>query len=171
VFAERVIRNRLIDYFRKEQVFHHQIPFSSLANSEEQYDDVQNRIDVGQSLDEFSRQQLNEARRLEIEEFQLLLADFSVTISDLVQLAPKHEDSRLQLIAVARQLAADKHIVTQIISTKKLPLNEMADKLAVSRKTLERHRKYLIALTIILTDAFPYLQSFLKFTERRESHE
>ncbi len=165
-FSERVIRNRLIDYFRKEQVFRDQIPFSSLASNEEQYDEVQNRIDASQSLDEFSRQQMNEARKLEIEEFQLLLADFSVTISDLVQLSPKHDDSRQQLIEIARQLAADKHIVEKIINTRKLPLNEMAEKLTVSRKTLERHRKYLIALTIILTDAFPYMRSFLKFTEK-----
>ncbi|GHU99999.1 hypothetical protein FACS1894211_06430 [Clostridia bacterium] len=42
-----------------------------------------------------------------------------------------------------------------------LPLKELCELTGVERKTLERHRQYILTVTLICTDDYPYLQEWL----------
>ena len=160
-FAETMIRNKLVDYFRQQQKFDAQIAFSSLANADEDFVDVQERVSRSSSLNQFAQEQLQEARKLEIAELQQTLRPYGIQFADLVKLSPKHDDSRRMLGSLAQRMVEDDSIRNAILTTNKLPLLEVSNRLAASRKTLERHRKYLIALTVILAGSFPNLRSFL----------
>jgi len=161
LFAETIIRNKLIDYFRQQKKFNVQVPFSSLADNNEDFQDVQERLDRVPAMEQFHQEQLQEARKLEINELQTLLATFGIGFAELVKLSPKHDDSRQALIALAHRMSADGAIIHSILYEQKLPLQELTKRFTVSRKTLERHRKYLIAITVILNGSFPHLRSFL----------
>ena len=45
---------------------------------------------------------------------------------------------------------------------KRLPIKELEKQVNVSRKTIERNRKYIIAISIILFGEFDYLRDYLK---------
>jgi RNA polymerase sigma factor len=46
-----------------------------------------------------------------------------------------------------------------------LPIKELLEVAEVSRKTLERNRKYIIAVAIIHNGPYPYLREYLQITK------
>ncbi len=159
-FAEGVIRRRLIDYVRKEQRFAGQIPQSAFeveGDEDERFDPV----DAKEAVERFERDRIAEDRRLEIETLSAQLADFGITFSDLVECSPKHEDSRRMLIGIGEQLSKNAELSGLLLAKKTLPLKEMTELVEVSRKTLERGRKYIIAVTLIHLGSFPHLKSYV----------
>jgi RNA polymerase sigma factor len=46
--------------------------------------------------------------------------------------------------------------------TGKLPVKELTERCSVSRKTVERNRKYIIAVAIMLSGAYPFMHDYLQ---------
>jgi RNA polymerase sigma factor len=63
----------------------------------------------------------------------------------------------------ALRLAADPALLGYLLEKKRMPLKELADTFDLNRKTLERGRKYIIAVTIILhhQDELPHLKTYI----------
>lgn len=161
-FAETVIRRRLIDYIRKEQRFQQQIPYSSF-DVEDGEENVMNPIEVHQAIEQYENQRSIEERRGEIMELNRVLAEFDIRFADLVKTSPKHADSRNALLEIGRVLAADYQMMRLLIGKRMLPIKELLERVQVSRKTLERNRKYIIAVALILNGPFPYLRDYLQY--------
>lgn len=159
-FAETVIRRRLIDYVRKEQRFSKQLPYSSFEVEDEE-ESVINPVEIHQAVEQFEIDKSAEERRLEIMELQQSLLDFGISFFELPEISPKHEDSRKMLFAIGRKLAEDQAMIHMIKTKKMLPIKELLEVVQVSRKTLERHRKYLITITLILIGPYTYLREYL----------
>lgn len=49
-----------------------------------------------------------------------------------------------------------------LFEKKQLPVKQLEKLVAVSRKTVERNRKYIIAMAIIITGDYVYLKDYLK---------
>jgi RNA polymerase sigma factor len=49
-----------------------------------------------------------------------------------------------------------------LYAKKRLPIKELERHVHISRKTIERNRKYIIAIAIILSGEFHYLQDYIK---------
>ncbi len=171
LFVEKIIRNKLVDYFRREKKHLRNIPISSLLNRDQDDEDWQNPSIIKEAMDRFELEQLHEARRLEMAEFQEVLTDYNISFHDLAQRAPRHDDSRRTLIELAQILARDDHTIRFILNNKKLPLNEIENISKVSRKTIERHRKYLIVLILLLEGSYPYIKSFLNIQTSTDEEE
>ncbi len=161
LFVEKIIRNKLVDFFRREKKHLRNIPISTLMNQEFDDEDWQNPTFVKEAMDRYELEQLHEARRLEIAELQTVLREYKISFHELVERAPRHDDSRKMLLELAQILARDDHTVRFILNNKKLPLNEIENISKVSRKTIERHRKYLILLVLLLEGSYPFVKSFL----------
>ncbi|WP_165847709.1 sigma-70 family RNA polymerase sigma factor [Ammonifex thiophilus] len=153
-FARWVIRSRLIDFCRRENC--------SWVSLEE----------AGLREKEGGEAELAWERREEIERYAALLSEFGIKLSDLVKASPKHRDTRERFIKAAKALASEEALFDQLRKTKRLPLNELASLTGIPRKTLERGRRYLLALSLIFgcPEEFPYLYSYLHgiLSERRE---
>ncbi|XEC93671.1 RNA polymerase sigma factor SigI [Paenibacillus tarimensis] len=160
-FAETVIRRRLIDYVRKEQRHMNSVPYSAFDSNDEEESAV-NRIEQQQAMLQYDIQVQADERRLEIGDFGMQLSKYGITFSELVEVSPKHVDSRRMLSDIAKQLAFDPVLYEQLQNKKQLPIKELLSITDVSRKTLERNRKYLIALAIIYNGSFPFLKSYLE---------
>jgi RNA polymerase sigma factor len=174
-FAETVIRRRLIDFLRKEQRFRGQIPYSSFEVEDDE-DNIINPVEIHQAIEQYEKQKGIEERKSEIADFSRVLADFDIQFSDLVEASPKHEDSRKMLFSIGRLLAEDSAMMRILLTKRMLPIKELLEKVDVSRKTLERNRKFLIALALIRNGPYPYLRDYLHMDadtpkERREAHE
>ncbi|GIP34434.1 RNA polymerase sigma factor SigI [Paenibacillus sp. J2TS4] len=160
-FAETVIRRRLIDYIRKEQRFSQHIPYS-VFEVEDDEDNIINPVEIRQALEEYDKEQDAEERGNEIQELNGSLGKFDICFSDLVKISPKHIDSRQTLHHIGRLLSEDSELMSQLLQKRMLPIKELLDKVKISRKTLERNRKYIIAIALIFHGPYPHLKQYLQ---------
>jgi len=157
-FAKTVINRRLIDYFRKESK--HQV--LSLTPLEPDKDDLYDY----ESASSFKRYK-EEAQKSDFAEtvknYTTVLAEYGIIFEDLVEVSPKHKDSKATLWRVAQELCKHSDLLKHLTKTKLLPLKELELLTDVKRKVLERGRKYLIATALILSD--PEFESLKGFTQ------
>jgi RNA polymerase sigma factor len=163
-FSEQVIRRRLIDYVRKEQRFSQQLPYS-LFDVEDEEDNVINPVEIHQAIEQYEKQKGMEERGGEIIELNRCLADFGIRFSDLIDASPKHDDSRQALFAIGKQLSDSAEYMRTMLTKRVLPIKELMDVVKVSRKTLERNRKFIIAVALIYNGPYPYLRDYLHIKE------
>lgn len=160
-FAETVMRRRLIDYARKEMRHRAHIPYSAF-DTEDDDNNVINPVETKHAVERYSEAMAARERRLEIAEISEVLREFGISFEDLAEVSPKHVDSRMMLLEIGRTLGEDEALMSVLMSKKMLPIKELLDKVSVSRKTLERNRKYLIAVALIHSGSYPYLQDYLR---------
>ena len=53
-------------------------------------------------------------------------------------------------------------ILDNFLKTKKLPITEIANNTKVDKKTLERHRKYLVAIILAYTNGYDIIRNHIK---------
>ncbi|SFS48605.1 RNA polymerase sigma factor [Paenibacillus sp. BC26] len=160
-FAETVIRRRLIDYVRKEQRHAGIVPYSAFDQDDEEEMTV-NPIEMKEALQRYSVAQDVEARRLEISEYDSRLKQFGISFAELPDLSPKHSDSRILLISISKLLANAPELYEIMETKQKLPIKELCEMAGVSRKTIERNRKYIIAIALLHNGDYPYLQEYIQ---------
>ncbi|MCL6575414.1 RNA polymerase sigma factor SigI [Kyrpidia sp.] len=159
-FADTVIRRRLIDYFRSRENRVRDIPMAELETEDEE-DHPYNKIEIQKSLEIYETTQIEDARREEIERYSAWLAEFGISLEELVELSPKHADARWNAMQVAKVIASRPSFSDYLLRKKSLPLKELVDEVGVSRKTLERQRKYIIAITLVLIGDFELLREYI----------
>ena len=156
-FAYKVIHRRLVDYFRQEAKHQKTVPLLTSGPNEEE---IQNQEVVAKAFESYRDEELSKMRRLEIEIFKKALAKQGITLDELVKKSPKHRDTRENLFHVAKKLVSEKQLLHKFLHQKKLD-KEIASYLGMHRRTLNRHRKYLTALTIVMTEDLALVRSYL----------
>lgn len=159
-FAETIIRRRLIDYFRTQKSHQRQVPWTEFDVLDDE-DNATNFVEVQSSVDAFARSEERRSRAEEIAEYAKQLTAFELTFTDLVDLSPKHADARKSAIEVARLIANDPTMRAYVFERKSLPLKMLEDVADVSRKTMERQRKYILAVVVLLCGDFDFLRSYI----------
>ncbi len=159
-FAEVLIRRRVIDYIRKQTKHQHiSYDFDNTAHD----DDSPGTIIVNElSFEEYKKKTEEEVRKEEIVHFQALLRSFDLSFTDLVDHSPKHADARKNAIMVAKILAENEELRKLLLEKKRLPIKQLEEMVDVSRKTIERNRKYIIAIALILLNDYLYLKDYIK---------
>jgi len=171
-FAREVIRRRLIDLYRRNRSRWREIPAGSLAEGEFATDPAGGGqagggwgIEATQLVEaERLHQEMEETdeRQEEVFRYREALAAYGITLDELVEFCPRHEDARRRAIEVARILASRPDMVQHLRRTGELPLKALSALTPVSRKTIERQRKYIIAIVVILTEDLPHLKEYLR---------
>lgn len=164
-FAEMVIRRRLIDHFRRTARRRREIPMAGLTTENED-ETESNRVvflaEVRDAMRNYTQQLEARERREEIMRFKERLAEFDIRFDDLVKDAPKHSDTRLRSMGIASLVSNRPEYRSYLLKRRSLPLKDLENEAGVSRKTLERHRKYIIAIALILIGEFTYLREYIK---------
>jgi len=157
-FARIVMVSRLTDYQRHEKK--NALAMVPLPGS----GDGPNDIELHKAWEVYWKEAAERDREEEILEFEKLIKKYGVSFEELVLCSPRHRDTRQALMLAAHELAKNQHLVDEFHKKKKLPLAELEKNTGVGRKTLERGRKYIIAiaLLIIRQEDFLYLFSYLK---------
>lgn len=164
-FAEMVIRRRLIDHFRHETASSRlEVPLSGLVTETEdgEVDNPLLQVETREAQKQFEDAVLAQERREEIGRLSRALAGMGIRFQDLVDQSPRHRDARDRALEVARRIVQHPDLADQVRQRGNLPLKELEGLASVSRKTLERQRKYIIALVLILSGDFPHLGEYLK---------
>mgnify|MGYP000906299327 CR=1 FL=1 len=160
-FVSVVVKRRLIDYYRRNKTRHLEIPFSNFEDDAEETSTLQ-LLEQKEAEKVYSQQEEARERQEEIVYYTRLLAEYNITLRELVKCSPKHESARRRAILAAELLANDPELVARFRKYKELPLKEIENKLPFSRKTLERHRKYIVALLLVRTEDLPHIRAYLK---------
>ncbi len=156
-YASMLIRSRIIDFQRKET--RHKGHISLHATSGE--DEHELLEEVADSRDYYEESDDRQATRREIEELSLVMAQFDVSFSDVADNCPKQERTLQACAAAIRYAGANKHLLEELLRTKKLPLTQLVLGSGAERKTLERHRKYILAMLLIQTNGYEIIRGHL----------
>ena len=157
-FAGRNIKNRLIDYYRKEKRHLGMISLNQPSGDEED----------GELIDSFSDQKSETDERIsaqatkeEIQEFAKKLAEFDISFSDVADNCPKQQRT-LEACHIALRFSC-KHpeLLDVLLKTKKLPMAKLEEGAKISRKTLDRHRKYIVAIMLAFTNGYEIIRGHL----------
>lgn len=157
-FAELVIKRRLVDYFRRQK--QPEIPLSELETEDDEGNPL-DTVERRQALDEHARRLEAEERKHEIVRYAKRLAEFGITFSELVAVSPKHEDARERALEAARLVATQPQLAQHLLTKRELPLKQLEARVGVSRKTLERQRKFIIAVALIMLEDFYHLRQYI----------
>ncbi len=164
-YARLLIKRQLIDYFRR---YNKPTP---LPLDEEEVGLV---VETCLSVPEFYQQEQNRERAAEVREYSAELAEWGLTFANLVEVSPKHRDTRETLLRAARELAQDSILWSQVKRTKRLPMQLLTEKTGLHLKVLERGRKYVLAVALLISRShdYIYLREYVIPQERsRTSHE
>lgn len=161
-YARIVIRSRLMDFFRKESK-HQSISLEDYKLSDGEYLQ-QTPMEAAKAWENYVAERAAKERQEEVKEFGCYLAQFGLSYNELVQASPKHRDTRETLTKVAWDLATNENLINQLIDKKRLPLAELTVLTGIKRKTLERGRRYIVALALLIyhREKFIYIYSYLK---------
>ncbi|MCG9969027.1 RNA polymerase sigma-I factor [Pelotomaculum terephthalicicum JT] len=158
-FAGDVIKMRIIDYYRKNKAEANCLPLSAFECSEE----ISYGRPAAGALDPVGERV---ERECDLASFLDSLKEFKISLDDLVKNTPKHRDSRLLSIKVARIIAGDPELMGDLYKKKTIPLRKVLDKIKINPKTVERHRKYIITICLVLTGNMETLKGYIEQTEK-----
>lgn len=156
-FAEIVINRRVIDCIRKSNKFKSEYPYTFFDTDEEE-----NRIE--KTVPDKS----NFTQKIEIQEeimnFKANLLSYGITFADLVKLAPKHKDTKKLCINITKMLSDDQGLSGKLEKEKRLPVADIVGCFGLNRKTVEKHRKYIIALYLVIKSDMEVIKGYVDLT-------
>lgn len=156
-YASVIIKNALIDFFRKTGNTPHLV-----FNSENDDIDGADYIDYKISLNQYEIDRENEKRSEEIAQFSLELARYKLSFSELVNSSPSHVDTRNSLLNVALVCSSSEDILNYIKDKGLLPVSQIALITNTKKRYIEKWRRYLLTLILILSsNDYPYIKSYL----------
>ncbi|MBX6350838.1 MAG: RNA polymerase sigma-I factor [Clostridia bacterium] len=161
-FAEMVIRRRLADHYRRARRVR-EVPLGEFE-AEDEEGEAFNPAEVEAALRAHARREEEEARRADVLRFRALLAEYGLSLEDLVRESPRHEDARRRAMRVAKVVAETPAFASYLRRRKALPLAELArvPGIGVGRKTLERQRRYIVAIALVLMEGLDSLREYVK---------
>lgn len=159
-FAAQVIKRRVIDYKRSNYKNQKVYPFTYFED--EEYENFEERY----LNDDFSSQFDKIEIREEIILFNQKLDEFGITLEDLVLCAPRHRDSKQHSIRIARLLAENRELYEKMDRKKNIPMVDLMKLVDVNQRTIERNRKFIIAVCLILNSGLDVLKGYVKNAEK-----
>lgn len=156
-FCSVCIRNRLIDESRRQKAYADNVIPLYPENTENSHAVPE----LSASLDSYSKEQERLVLCEEIDRLNTSLNSFGIRFQELPKICPKQDRSRRQCLALATEIIHSENYKTTLFNQKKLSQQELAKNLGISAKTVEKHRKYIITLVILLLGDYPGIRSFL----------
>lgn len=157
--ASRNIRNRLIDYQRKEA--RHR---GLLSLDQEQFDEgsptLLESLDVGE--DEIGDRIEGAAAQGEIAAYVKDLAAFGLGLSDVADSCPKQDRTLTACHQVLAYAKKEPDLLRKMLASKQLPVTALAKGSGVNKRTIDRHRDYLVALLLAYTNGFELIRGHLQ---------
>ena len=157
-YAARAIRNRLIDHYRVEKRHGNVVSLHAPAGDQEDQPLLDTLPDPRDQIGDY---EARSASQQEIQEFSAQLGRFGITFSDVADNCPRQERTLAACRRVLDYARSQPQLLSQVERTGKLPMAELALGSGVEKKTLERHRKYLVAILLAFTNGYEIIRGHL----------
>ena len=89
------------------------------------------------------------------------MTEFGVSLTDVAESSPKQERTLTSCKEVIAYAKDNEEIMEEFLRTKRLPLSKILEGVDVPRKTIERHRKYVVALLLIYSNGYEIIRGHL----------
>ncbi len=149
-FASMIIRNRLIDELRRNSR-NAAVTFSELENESGAPFDIPLKD--------------NHDIKWEIEALTDELKEFEISFFEIAEVSPKSRKTKKLCFDAVRYIMNDPRLLSSVMDKRMLPVKEVSEGVPLNRKTLERHRKYIIAALIIVTQDYPEISAYFNIKE------
>lgn len=164
-FAELVIRRRLVDYFRNQARHQAEILaspeiFESGPLEESPQPALQAAISKRLSLSEPGD------LRLEIETASRTFSRYGFSFFDLASCSPKAQKTKTACAKAVACLLKNPLLLSDLRSSRQLPIKVIEKNTQIPRKILDRHRKYIIAAAEVLSGEYPGLAEYMRFIRK-----
>lgn len=150
-FAKLVISSRVKNYLVKENKNN---KVESIEALKEKGIDI---TEVAETVVEESDELSNEIGKLKGE-----IEAFGFTFEDLVDEAPKHEDTRRNAIELSEKVSKEKSLTNFMYEKRRLPIKQISVKFSVTEKVIKRSKKFIISVVIIIDKNFRNLRLWIK---------
>ena len=167
-FAQMLIKRELIDYFRAQKSVLREVsvaPHVLEGGREPEEDPSGAYLAVVKS----SREASDHSLRDEIMSANEMLQDYGFRFFDLTECSPRQDKTRRECARAIRFMLTDSALLSSLEKSRKLPIKALAAASGVSRKTLDRYRKYIIMSVLILDGDYPQLTEYLKFVKEAQA--
>jgi len=157
-FANVIVRERLIDYNRKE--LRRSVPTVPL---EEDDNDGSAQSDVMSELS-FRAYEANRRQEVlvdEIEQFKAELDTWGLTFSALVEQSPKHDKLREEYKLIISGILRAPDIIQTIQIKRYFPIKAIGEVTGTNKKKLERARNFILASLIIKLGDYDLLSDYV----------
>ena len=89
------------------------------------------------------------------------MQEFGVSMSDVADNSPRQRRTLESCQRAVRYARSNPDILEDFLRTKRVPLAKLAEGADVERKTLERHRRYLVAVLLICTNGYEIMRGHI----------
>jgi RNA polymerase sigma factor len=163
-FAQMLIKRDLIDYHRAQQKTLAEIsvaPYILEGNGEPEED----CNGVYEAVVRSSREASDTGIKEEIEEVNSLLRRFGFRFFELTECSPRQDKTKRACAVAIRYILEQPIIMDEMERTRRLPIKAVAAGSGVSKKLLDRYRKYIIMAVLVLSGDYPRIGEYLKFVK------
>ena len=167
-FAQMLIKRDLIDYYRSQKNTLREVtvaPHVLEGGGEPEEDPSGVYLAVVKNSQEASDHSLRD----EIMAANEMLQDYGFRFFDLTECSPQQDKTRRECARAIRFMLTDSALFSSLEKSRKLPVKALATVSGVSRKTLDRYRKYIIMAVLILDGDYPQLAEYLKFVKEAQA--
>lgn len=162
-YAKLVIQRRLIDEYRRNKKNFEQLNRSLDQPGEEDDEGTgQTRYEVVASLRQSRTEEDRAHLQTDVQLYAEALQHYDLTYADLVDASPKNDDTKALYQQMAAWLASDPRYRKAIEDNGRVPLAELEAEFGMNRKKLERGRRYILAMYVLITGDFDRLKSYIR---------
>jgi len=172
-FAQMVIRRRLLDYFQSEKRHEVEIlvepsvmegEFDELSETMPIQNEILTKIaqsSPGQLSGGMSAPPGHGVVHDEIDAIHTQLMEYGFSFFDLPEHSPRWEKTRRECSSAVNTIVEDDKLFSDMRRKKVLPIAEICRRSDLKRKSIERHRRYIIAAAEILGGDYPILATYV----------
>jgi RNA polymerase sigma factor len=151
-FAYFLINRDLINYFRKNQYQRNEVSLDFQSDNSSSSDNNEVSVtaeEIEVSIRSYMEKVESDELAAEISEMSSILEDYGIGFEELEAASPRHRDSRQRISEMLGAFIGDKELVDDFKEKRRLPAAAFSKKKGYPLKTIEKHRKYLIAIILI----------------------
>lgn len=148
-YAEKIIKNRITDEMRRDISYNKKV--ISIEDDDNFYEMTQDTFEEKIIVNE------------EIKAFKSKLLEHNITLNDLLNESPKHNDTRQNCYRIASCINNDKESRDAIWFKGKFLRRRIVSIAKTTEKILKRNRKFIIASAIVIIGKYETLREYVKF--------
>ncbi len=167
-FASVVIKSRELDYFRHSaSVNDKEMPVSPDVFSADSTNSTEEKRDrsLQHDINEKTAVYVDTTLKDEIEDLREKLAEYDISFFDLAGCSPKAKKTREACSYVLKAIFTPPPLMEEIIKNKSLPIKKILERQKISRKLIDRYRKYLISAALIIDGDYPNIAEYIPYAK------
>lgn len=162
-FAELLMKRRLIDYMRSQKKYEHEISVDPQIFEFNPKEDIETDHSIHIDIYKNHSKDPSDDIKWEIDAIDQVIRRFGFTFFDLPECSPKTKRTKKACAKAVAYILKTPALQASMHSTYMLPMKIIQKNTNLPRKLLERHRKYIIAASEIMTGNYPCLSEYMHF--------